>query len=212
MTVAIATPLCGAKKKGGGACGREAGWGTAHAGIGACKLHGGSTPNHNTAAAPALAQTMGGPLDLSPHDALIWCVRTAAGELAYCNAMVSLLGAEDVVGNPLATLERPLKEEKGAEDPEHRVTEERRGTPELNIWVRARHDAMDRLAKFSKMALDAGVAERQVQLAERYGETIAASYEVLIDGLELTAAQRKKLRVLIPNALAVLEGTATLVA
>ena len=29
----------------------EAGWGTDHPGIGSCKFHGGSTPNHRTAAA-----------------------------------------------------------------------------------------------------------------------------------------------------------------
>jgi hypothetical protein len=37
-------PTCGAKTRSGTACGRPAGWGTAHAGEGRCKLHGGSSP------------------------------------------------------------------------------------------------------------------------------------------------------------------------
>jgi hypothetical protein len=36
---------CGAKKRGGpGLCTRPAGWGTDHAGVGKCKLHGGASP------------------------------------------------------------------------------------------------------------------------------------------------------------------------
>jgi hypothetical protein len=37
--------LCGARARSGKPCRRPAGWGTEHAGYGACKLHGGSTPN-----------------------------------------------------------------------------------------------------------------------------------------------------------------------
>jgi hypothetical protein len=44
---------------------------------------------------------------------------------------------------------------------------------ELNIWIRARQDALERLAKYAKMAIDAGVAERHVRVAERYGELLA---------------------------------------
>jgi hypothetical protein len=42
------SPLCGARKRQpahpGERCARPAGWGTAHAGFGRCKLHGGATP------------------------------------------------------------------------------------------------------------------------------------------------------------------------
>jgi hypothetical protein len=42
---------CGAnKRQGEGTCARPAGWGTDHAGVGRCKLHGGSTPNQSRAA------------------------------------------------------------------------------------------------------------------------------------------------------------------
>jgi hypothetical protein len=38
---------CGAKTRSGSLCALPAGWGTVHPGVGRCKLHGGSTPNHN---------------------------------------------------------------------------------------------------------------------------------------------------------------------
>ncbi len=44
-TQASITGICGAQTKGTGApCRRPAGWGTDHAGVGRCKLHGGATP------------------------------------------------------------------------------------------------------------------------------------------------------------------------
>lgn len=36
--------ICGAKTRSGTPCQKPAGWGTNHAGIGKCKLHGGATP------------------------------------------------------------------------------------------------------------------------------------------------------------------------
>lgn len=45
---------CGARSRQGRRCVQRAGWGTTHIGIGACKLHGGSTPNHQIAAARRL--------------------------------------------------------------------------------------------------------------------------------------------------------------
>lgn len=40
--------LCNAQRRSGGTCRQAAGWGTSHAGYGACKLHGGSTPAATT--------------------------------------------------------------------------------------------------------------------------------------------------------------------
>jgi hypothetical protein len=50
---------CGAdKRQGEGQCGRPAGWGTPHPGVGRCKLHGGSTASHVEAAQQAQAQVL----------------------------------------------------------------------------------------------------------------------------------------------------------
>lgn len=49
---------CNAKTRQGGKCGRPAGWGTDHVGVGACKLHAGSTPNGRKAAVAARIRTV----------------------------------------------------------------------------------------------------------------------------------------------------------
>lgn len=51
-------PLCGSKTRQEGSnptCGRPAGWGTDHKGVGHCKLHGGNTPAQKTKARRAQA-------------------------------------------------------------------------------------------------------------------------------------------------------------
>lgn len=49
--------VCGGKTRAGGACGRPAGWGTGHPGVGRCKLHGGKTPTHERAGAREIAES-----------------------------------------------------------------------------------------------------------------------------------------------------------
>ncbi len=45
-----------------------------------------------------------------------------------------------------------------------------------HTWIRMEQEALDRLARVSKMALDGGVAERAIQFAERTGELLAAAF------------------------------------
>jgi hypothetical protein len=198
----MALPLCGAKKRAGGICTRPAGWGTPHPGVGACKLHGGSTPNHQINAAPQLAVVMGAPLDIEPHDALLWCIRVTAGEANYCSAMVAQLEDDQAVGKPVLSRDWVGSGENGSGG----GSEQRELAPALNIWIVARRDAVERLARYSKMALDAGVAERQVRVAERYGEQIAQLLSGVIADLELTDAQQQRAPEIVRRRLVALEG------
>ena len=61
----------------------------------------------------------------------------------------------------------------------------------LRLWDEER----DRIARISKMALDAGVAERQVRIAEMWGEQLANLLRAVFgdERLALTAAQRSRL-------------------
>src|SRR3954464_1896473 len=43
------------------------------------------------------------------------------------------------------------------------------GRPTPHTWIRLEQEALDRLARVSKMALDARVAERQIRITERTG-------------------------------------------
>ena len=180
---AMANGLCGAKKRGGGTCKRPAGWGTNHVGAGRCKNHTGSTPSGQVSGLVELARpragTMGIPIDIDPHDAILECIRIAAGEVKYASDQIAELEEAEAVG-PVQT-SRPLKEEKGAENREIYVTEF--GPPALHIWIKVRHEAMDRLAKYSKAALDAGIAERQVKVAEAQALLMAEAVRGILEDL-----------------------------
>lgn len=169
---------CGAKTRSGGKCGRPKGWGTEHPGVGHCKFHGGSTPAGEKHAAKQTATIMGDALDMEPHEALLSCVRITAGEVAYCSAEIAELD---------------------------RATESTMFGKKLDLWIEVRQGAIIRLAKFSKMALDAGVAERQVQIAERYGDLLATFIGGVFDDLKLTAKQREAAREIVPRRLRMLE-------
>lgn len=176
---------CGATtKQTGKPCQRKAGAGTNHKGIGYCSNHGGSTPSQEKRAALFLAtnelQVMGVPIPVHPIDAILQCVSIAAGEVQYATEQIQKLKEEDATGPEVST--RPLKLEKGAEDPTHRV--EDHGPITIHIWIKVRHDAMDRLTHYSKVALAAGVAERQVKLAENQAQTIAKVIRGVVTRLE----------------------------
>lgn len=170
---------CGAKTRSGGKCKKQKGWGTDHLGTGRCKLHGGNTSSGQAAAAKEAAVIMGEQLDVDPHDALLTCVRIAAGEVAYCSKEIGQL---------------------------EKATESTMFGEQLNIWIQVRQKAMLSLAKFSKMALDAGVAERQVQVAERYGEMLATLISGILGDLALTKAQQKKAPAIVTRHLQALEA------
>jgi hypothetical protein len=61
---------------------------------------------------------------------------------------------------------------------------------QLHVWIRARHDATNRLARYSKMAIDAGVSERQIAYAERLGGRIGELLKGVLGELYLTDEQR----------------------
>lgn len=140
---------------------------------------------------------MGIAIDIDPMDALLACVRIAAGEVAYSTYRVGQLRSDEAVGNVVSVKERPLNLGKEGEHASERVEEVTTDAPNLHIWIRVRDNCLDRLAKFSKMALDAGVAERQVQMAEGMGDTLALHLRKVMDGLNLTAEQEARAPMLV---------------
>lgn len=205
--------MCGARKRNGRLCEAEAGKGTDHPGYGRCKHHGGCTPTQVKGAAKqeahAHAIVMGAPIDIDPFDALLWCVRIAAGEVSYCNIMVAHLQQGDTVGRRVQVKERPLSEGKDGESSLETVQEVTYTDPALHIWITTRRDALDRLARFSKLAVDAGVAERQVAMTERWGELLGRVIGGILDGLKLSAEQQRVAPELVRRHLTAIEGTAT---
>lgn len=197
--------ICGAKTRRGKPCKQPQGHGTGHPGTGRCKLHGGASPQAEVSGAVVLArreaQVMGIPMDLEPHDALLECIRIAAGEVHYASERIVELEPGQAVGPVVST--RPLKYEKGAESSTERVEEH--GPPALHIWIEARHQAMDRLVNYSRIAIAAGIAERQVKLAEGQAEQLAEAMRRLAAALGYDPAD-PKVREAMRGSLTVIDG------
>lgn len=130
---------------------------------------------------------MGVAMDIDPHEALLQCVRITAGEVAYSSMKVEQLSEEEAIGHPES--ER-VHEELDREGDVHTLVETSRAAVELNIWIRVRQDSVASLAKYSKMALDAGIAERAVRIAEQHGDALAKVLSGVFEDLQLTDEQR----------------------
>lgn len=172
---------CGAKKKNGsGNCTKPAGWGTGHPGHGRCKLHGGSSPSGSLAAAKSVVQSFGIQLDVDPHEALLTCLRISAGQLAYATDRVNELQPDMIIGRKLVTTEEAgYSGEKG----EHESSKTEDQGPDLHIWIRVQQECLDRTAKLAKLALDAGVEERRVRIAEETGQLFAGAIRGILADL-----------------------------
>jgi len=161
--------LCAAKKKNGQLCRAFAGQGTNHPGVGRCKFHLGNAPNHEKHAVVQEARARLAKADF--------------GEAHEVDPATALLGVLHLSAGHLNFVRAELAEIEDKRSMEGQVL--------MRLWDEER----DRIARISKMALDAGVAEQQIKLAEMYGAAIAD----LLNGifrdpdLALTAAQHAKL-------------------
>jgi len=152
---------CSGTNRQGEPCGRPAGWGTDHAGVGLCKHHGGSTPSGKrhaiTLEAARQVEVWGGRLDVNPAESLLELVQGKAAEVAYWNHRVAGLDEAERAG--LLVAETTFGE--GPQGPVDTVT--RKVAP--HVFVVLLHKAQDQLASFSAAALRAGVDEALVRLA-----------------------------------------------
>lgn len=93
-------PLCGAKKKNGETCRAFAGQGTEHFGTGKCRWHLGNTKNHKQAAVTTQAKArmvrLGMPMEVEPHQALLWLLHSGSGHCAWL--MQEIAAMENVGG------------------------------------------------------------------------------------------------------------------
>jgi hypothetical protein len=199
--------ICGAVRF-GKTCGQPAGLGTVHYGYGTCKWHGGCLPNHIAAAAKEEAMVyvmsvMGPAIDIDPMEALLTCVRITAGEVAYATIKIEDLTEDEALITPV---EHVSHDATGGEKAESYEEEKTSNVAQLNIWIATRASCMDRLARYSKMALDAGIEAKKVALAEMAGDGLAAMLQEVLGALELTADQERKAPGVVRNALRKLEG------
>jgi hypothetical protein len=159
-----------------------AGWGTGHLGTGRCKWHKGNNKNGRKAAiSQEAAVFMGAPKDMNPIDAITWCIRITAGEVEWLSQQIATVDREEWVEHT------PLGKQ-------------------MNVLVRARAEAQDRLVKYSKDAIQLGLTARAIRLAEQFGATIARLLDGVGRDLGLTAAQQKVWPTIVRKHLILLEG------
>lgn len=168
MAQGRAKELCGANKKAApGTCGKPAGWGTDHNGIGRCKLHGGSTPsqikNVEKQQAAAAAETYGLSREIDPHAALLEELHRTAGHVAY-----------------LAQLIRDLEQR---ELKQYQSMEAGGVVERPAIWVQLYQDERKHFAHVAKTCISVGIEERRVQLAEQQGALIATAIRGILKDL-----------------------------
>lgn len=173
------TAPCGANGRGGKPCQQPSGFGTSHAGIGRCKFHGGSTPTQETGAVRAAAgialERMGLSVEKHPDQALLDLVYEAAGNVAFLREQAGEYGTN---------VYRMLTSTR----PDGTVTE--LGESERAI-VKLYGEWSDRLAKYAKAAIDAGIAKRYVEMAEAQAAAIVRIIHAVLNGLPLSAEQRE---------------------
>lgn len=184
--------ICGAWQRGKKiACPKPAGWMTDHQGWGRCSLHGGNTPTVRTSAAKWMGGEIidrmttsygyGGPVDITPTEALLGEVKRCAGHVAWLSQVINLWGIVefDEEGNPTPV----------------------RLSPEQQSLMDLYQEERKNLVKVSKTALDAGVNERRVRLAEQQADTIVKVLQSVFGQLNLSVEQQRQLPSIVPAVL-----------
>lgn len=146
---------------------------------------------------------MGTPIDVDPHEALLQAIRIAAGEVAYCDLQIRRLEEDELFERP--TKKVYTKMPSGG----LQLIEQRRDAEQMSRWVLWRKDAAHRMAQYSKMAIDAGIDERRVAVAERVADVLAPLLQNLAEDLKLTPQQRELLPIVLGTRLKALEQGAT---
>lgn len=126
------------------------------------------------------ARGLGLSVPVTPTQAIQGVLHMAAGELAYVHAKVAELE------------ESEYWTEAGG----------------LNKWIRWRDRIQDKVAKYAQVAVAMGVAEEQANLAVAQTKLMGVLLERVMNELDLTDAQRKKVGPTIRRELATVETTA----
>lgn len=197
---------CGAEKRAGGKCTQVAGWGTDHLGVGRCKLHGGSTPNHQRAAEKEIARLecdrLGIPIETDPSEALIQQVWETAGNVAFYRELVQQLPTHPepdkfITGGPdddgEYTLAHWERGEPGVYGPTYHQSGVPTGEGKPHVLVQLYNDERKQLAAVAAAALKAGVDARRVEIEQQRASLIADVFRRVFESpaLDLTPAQQR---------------------
>lgn len=185
-------------------CENVAGHYTGHLGYGPCFAHGGAKRQGRAEGAWHMAHKFAEELDVTPWEGLLKSVRIAAGKAAYTEWVISQ--AKD---------DLELEDRFGRSDDGlliHPDTGEPLGVGQfkrLGWWVQKNELWVDRLARYSKMAIDAGVAEALVQVERQHAEQVAGVLNAVLLALEadLDESVLARARAVMRRELLALDGS-----
>lgn len=167
-------PLCGGPRKhNAGPCTRPAGWGTGHAGVGRCKMHGGSTPTHERA----------GQRELLEREA-----REAFGRLADVSTPITdpLTALFELAGHVKAWMEFLAGRIADLKTLSHDSFAGEQIEGEIQLWERA----LDRCNTVFGTAARLNIDERLAAITERQAEVVMAAINAALDAAGVLPQQR----------------------
>lgn len=188
-------------REAGKRCLSKPGKGTTHEGWGNCVAHRGAWKSGRAIGAWLMAHAFAEEYDLSPWESLLYVIRITAGRVRYCELV--LAGARDdrqLEGREVETGETV----KGGENDGAPVME--RG---LGWWVETSERERVLLAKVSKAAIDAGVAQLLVERELAAGNQLADMLVGVWEELRAAGLDKKSLdlaRDVMKRKLAELDG------
>lgn len=144
---------------------------------------------------------MGTPLDVEPHEAILHAIRVTAGEVWYCDEQIRKLSEDELFERPAETSVQQLPSGRSV------VIEEKRNSEVISRWVTLRDEALSNLVRYSKWAIEIGIDERRVRVAERVADVLTPLLTDLAADLNLTEEQRRLLPAVIGRRLRALEAT-----
>ena len=144
-----------------------------------CYVHGGAAPAVKAKAAQrrerqeaeiAVAK-FGLPREIEPHQAMVEEIHRTAGAVAWLQEIVRGLDQEQMTRGISRTIQHP----DGSKTVEATIA--------INAWIRLYQDERDRLVRVSKAAIEVGVAERQVRIAEQTAQQLAKVVSAIVQDL-----------------------------
>ncbi|GAA0494873.1 hypothetical protein Ade02nite_19570 [Paractinoplanes deccanensis] len=190
-----AKPKCSGKRSNGEPCTK---W--PMKGQRVCNTHGGSSPQAKAAAerrlrtanAEQAVVTFGLPREVDPRDALLEEVYRAAGVVDFLRDQVQKLTADEVVWGKAEEVEKQAGEFPGI-DVTHKAS--------VNVWVELYARERKHLVDVCKAAIQAGIEERKVRVAEQQGALLAGVIKAILGDLDLTPEQAARVPEVVPRHL-----------